>query len=357
MADSCQVSVILTTYNSEHCVRKTLDALLAQTMGDFELIILDDGSSDNTVNILKTYTDPRIRLVINEHNIGVSATRNKGMKMARGKYVCPSDHDDISVPDKLKVQVNYLDAHPSVVLLSTQVEFFLRGKEYPHHQYDSPPPHLLHWMLYLRSPIVHSSICFRRSFWQEHNLRYNPEIKYADDYELYHLFADIGPIHMLPQKLVTKYEDGENASFSKKMEMDQSLHQLYMERYQYLFDHPVDEQEIAHIQTICNEGDVAQDLGELMQLGQFIMLFTEQFCARYALSSPHGMDVRLAASDEWWRAVAHYAKVNRKPSVLLIYNRIQFFKACPRTMKSWVREYIAAIIGAAWLERVRRMRV
>ena len=355
MEDSCRVSVILTTFNSEHCIRQTLDSILAQAMVDFELIILDDGSSDNTVNILKTYPDPRIRLIFNEQNMGVSATRNRGMATARGKYICPSDHDDVWTPDKLQVQVDYLEAHPAVTLLTSQVEFFLRGEEYPHHQYDSPAPHILHWMLYLRSPIVHSSICFRRSLWQQYNLQYNGEIKYADDYELYYLFADIGPIHMLDQKLVIKYEDGENASFSRKTEMDQSLRRLYIERYQHLFDGPVSEQEIQRIQNICNEGQVAKDPIELIQLGEFIELFTKKISERYALSNSHTAELRLAASDEWWRAIAHYAKANRKPSALLIYKKIPFFKFCPRAMKSWVRETIAATLGTVWLERVRRI--
>ena len=354
MKNNYKVSVILTTYNSEHCIATTLDSLLNQTMVDFELIILDDGSTDNTVALLQSYCDPRIRLVVNEQNIGVSATRNKGLSLARGKYISPCDHDDISLPDKLQKQVDYLDVNPDAVMVSTQVKIFVRGQEYPHHQYDSPAPHLLHWMLYLRSPIVHSSICFRRSTFVENSLNYNPEIKYADDYELYHRFADLGQIVMLPQELVIKHEDGLNASFSHQEEMDKNLHKLFIAQYQHLFGCEIANDDIERIQRICNAGKVAQSESELIKLGEFLESLSQAFCEKYTLDMSQIKDIKKITSEEWWRAISHYAKSERRPRALSLYKQIPFFRTCRIPIKSRMRESVAASIGPALLERIKR---
>lgn len=340
-----RASVILTTYNSEHCVSGTLDSLLAQTMSNFELIVVDDSSSDNTVSILESFTDPRIRLIINEQNIGVSASRNKGVALAEGEYIFPSDHDDLSAPNRFSDQINYLERNPSVLLVASQVDFYLRGERYANHRYECFPPHVLHWMLYLRSPIVHSSICFRRDSWVRHKLQYNPAIKYADDYELYHRFADLGEIHMIPNILVTKYESGDNASFSKEKEMKESLRLLFSEKYEGLLGNTVDITEVDLVTRVCNEGKVAKNQEELVRVGEFIERFTQKLCDRRYTSDNARNDLNRAGCSEWWRVVAHYAKANAKPRALSNYNKRPFYSRYPRSLTSRVREYMIALLG------------
>ena len=123
-----KVSAIMPAYNAEQFIRSAVDSILAQTYEDFELIILNDGSTDNTQSIIEAYSDPRIRL-INKENSGVASTLNLGLEEARGKFIWRHDADDISLPRKLEKEMVFLDAHPEFVLCATQVAFMSeRGK-------------------------------------------------------------------------------------------------------------------------------------------------------------------------------------------------------------------------------------
>ena len=123
-----KVSVVMPAYNAERFIRPAVDSILAQTFEDFELIILNDGSTDSTQSIVVSYTDPRIRL-INKENSGVASTLNLGLKEARGEYIWRHDADDISLPQKLEKEIAFLRAHPEFVLCATQVAFMSeRGK-------------------------------------------------------------------------------------------------------------------------------------------------------------------------------------------------------------------------------------
>jgi len=128
MDSSPRVSVIMPAYNAAAFVRAAVDSILAQTFVDFELIILNDGSTDDTQDIIERYDDNRIRL-INKSNSGVAATLNLGLTEAQGEFIWRHDADDISLPEKLARQVTFLDSHPEFVLCATQIAFMTeRGK-------------------------------------------------------------------------------------------------------------------------------------------------------------------------------------------------------------------------------------
>ena len=93
------VSVVLPVYNCPHYVGGAIESVLAQTFPDFELIVIDDGSQDETPTVLRRYTDPRIRLVTQE-NRGLAATLNRGIELARGRYIARQDQDDIALPER-----------------------------------------------------------------------------------------------------------------------------------------------------------------------------------------------------------------------------------------------------------------
>lgn len=112
------ISVVMTVYNGEKYLRAAIESILDQTFKDFEFIIVDDGSTDRSLAIIKSYKDARIR-VISHKNMGVSASCNKAMKIARGVYIARQDADDISLPDRFQKQVDYLRRHSEVGLLGT----------------------------------------------------------------------------------------------------------------------------------------------------------------------------------------------------------------------------------------------
>lgn len=111
-----KISVIMPAYNAERYIREAIDSILRQTWSDFELIIIDDGSTDSTAAIIAEYTDNRIRFCPNAQNMGVAATLNRGLELACGAYIARMDADDISLPERFAKQAAYLDAHPDVTV-------------------------------------------------------------------------------------------------------------------------------------------------------------------------------------------------------------------------------------------------
>ncbi len=108
-----KISVLIPLYNSAAFIRETIDSVLAQTFSDFELLLMDDGSSDDTADIVRTYQDPRIRYERCPHDF--SGTFNRGVDIARGKYVALLDHDDMMVPRRLQMQYDFMESRPDIV--------------------------------------------------------------------------------------------------------------------------------------------------------------------------------------------------------------------------------------------------
>lgn len=122
------VTVLMPVYNAARFLRQAIDSILQQQFTDFELVIINDGSTDDSEKIILSYTDPRIRYH-KQQNAGVAATLNKGIGLAKGNYIWRHDADDISLPHKLGTAVAYLKQHPDVALCACQVAFMTeRGK-------------------------------------------------------------------------------------------------------------------------------------------------------------------------------------------------------------------------------------
>jgi glycosyltransferase involved in cell wall biosynthesis len=124
MSTSPLVTVTVAVYNSAHVVAETIESVLAQTYRNIELIIVDDASKDGSAEVIQRYTDPRIVFVRNEVNQRLAAGRNEGLRRAKGEYVAWIDHDDVWMPEKLALQVAYMERHPQCVVVATDFSAF-----------------------------------------------------------------------------------------------------------------------------------------------------------------------------------------------------------------------------------------
>ena len=114
-----KVTVLMSVYNGEKHLREAIDSILNQTFGDFEFLIINDGSTDRTADILQSYQDSRIKIIHNEKNIGLTKSLNKGLKLAKGEYLARMDADDISYPNRLEVQYEYMEKNPNVGIVGS----------------------------------------------------------------------------------------------------------------------------------------------------------------------------------------------------------------------------------------------
>ncbi|MFS2152569.1 glycosyltransferase family 2 protein [Rhizobium sp. Rhizsp42] len=156
-----KVSIILPAYNGQALLNDAIQSVLSQTMDDFELIVLDDGSTDNTWELLQSLSEPRIR-AYHHDNMGLPATLNRGISLARGEYIARLDHDDLMMPLRLQAQVRYLDEHPSVALLGTAAQIYVGNSPTERHHRHPTSNKALRLCLLFDNPFVHASIMFRR---------------------------------------------------------------------------------------------------------------------------------------------------------------------------------------------------
>lgn len=176
------VSILMPVYKTADYLREAMDSMLNQTFTDFELIVLNDCSPDNADEILDTYTDSRIVRYKGEKNQGLANVLNVGMDMARGKYIARMDSDDISHPNRLQVQVDYLESHPDVDLCSAGMHLFGEKDEVWSRSADTEAVKVI---ALFYSPILHASSVWRKESFDKCGLRFRQEMVPSEDYDMW----------------------------------------------------------------------------------------------------------------------------------------------------------------------------
>jgi glycosyltransferase involved in cell wall biosynthesis len=176
------VSILMPVYNAEPYLSEAIQSMLNQTYADFELIILDDCSTDRSAEVVQTFSDARIVYHRNEVNSGLANNLNTGLKLATGKYIARMDGDDISLPHRLQTQVDFLESHPDIDLCSCAMQMF--GADNQLWIRDRDPEQVKITMMFY-SAVLHASSVFRRDVFEKNNLYYKQETFPAEDYDLW----------------------------------------------------------------------------------------------------------------------------------------------------------------------------
>ncbi len=212
-----KVTVILSVFNCQRWVKSAVRSILTQTFTDFELICVNDGSTDGSLQILEQLAkeDARVR-IITQPNGGVAVAGNSGLQHARGKYIARLDSDDIALPDRLQKQVAFMDAHPEVVLLGTAYELIDDADRLltTHHQ-PTTDRELQALCLSGLIPIAHTSCMYRR----EDAARvgnYDTYFQSAEDLDLYLRLGEVGKMACLPEVLARYRQHSSSLSESKQ---------------------------------------------------------------------------------------------------------------------------------------------
>lgn len=181
-----QITVLMSVYNGEKYVVDAVESVLSQTFNDFEFLIFEDCSKDNSLSILREYAkkDSRINLIANETNQGLTANLIQGMNIAKGTYLARMDADDICLPERFEEQVAYLNKHQDISLLGSSVIFFDdSGYEFIGYQplaHDQIKVELL-----LGYTMMHPSVMMRLGDFRKHNLNYDITFRYSQDFDLW----------------------------------------------------------------------------------------------------------------------------------------------------------------------------
>lgn len=199
---SIPLSVVMPCYNSESYITRAIESVLNQTFKEFELIIVDDGSIDGTRKEIKRSKDKRILYIYNSKNCGNYAARNQGMSFARGKYVCVMDADDLALPNRFSVQLQYLETHKRVAAVGALSEI-IDDRDRTIGFIDRPSkPSAIKVSLLKDNCLTHSTLMMRRHLIKKYGLFYNEWYKFSADYDLIVRLSNLFPVWNLRETLL-----------------------------------------------------------------------------------------------------------------------------------------------------------
>lgn len=216
-----EISVLMPVYNGGEYLFESVQSILNQTFSHFELIIINDGSTDNSFTIINgiANNDSRV-VVIQQKNMGIVAALNNGLAHAQGKYIVRMDSDDIAEPNRFQIQYDFMEKNPRVVAAGSYCRFFgdqsrLFKRPIAHKHCEA--------MLLLMNCLVHPSVILRTSVLRQNNLVYREAYKYAEDYKLFSELSTFGEVTNIPQVLL-KYRTHSNQTTVQKKKIQEDVH-------------------------------------------------------------------------------------------------------------------------------------
>lgn len=298
------VSVVIPAYNGTAFIGETLASLAAQTLTDWEAIVVDDRSTDATRDLVRGWSDRRVRLVEQSENGGPVRARNRGVAAARGRYIAGLDQDDLCRPERLALQVAYLEAHPDVVLVGAQAEQLRDGRVSPMHYAALTTPDLIAWLSWIENPIVWSTVMLRGETARALDPFTRPEAVYAEDFDLYHRIAPHGRIARIDRPLLVYRQHAGGVSKRFVDTMQRAATQVLAERHAALLG-DVEAAELARLLVIHNMGGApVPDRASLLRLGRGIATLQHAFLER---ERPDRESARLIR----WETARRWARIGR----------------------------------------------
>lgn len=200
-----EISVILPVYNAQLFLKEAIDSVLQQSFSNFELIIINDGSTDKSHEIIIGYKDERI-IYREQKNSGLAATLNNAIHLARAEYIARMDNDDVSLPDRFEKQLKFMKEHPQTGLLGTATEIIDENGKTTSRFMQHPCGNVaLKLALMFNNPFVHASVMFKKSVFVKAG-EYSVDQNYFEDYNLWSRMARVSNIANLSQRLL-KYRE------------------------------------------------------------------------------------------------------------------------------------------------------
>lgn len=208
----CIVSVVLMTYNSEAFLTETLNSIFSQTLKDIEVIVMDDNSTDNTLKLLASYSDPRLHYFVCQHRRIYNL--NWGMSLAKGKYIARMDHDDIMLPERLERQYYFMEEHPEIAVCGSWMQTF--GKEELLIRCIETNAEISAAMVMI-NPMANPTTFIRKDVLHKNRIVYREGFSFAEDYQMWAEIILVGRFANL-QEVLLKYRGSDGQTTNKKID-------------------------------------------------------------------------------------------------------------------------------------------
>lgn len=250
------VTVVMPVFNSEAYLAEAIECVLSQTYNQLELLIINDGSSDASEDIIETYTqrDKRIVYINLDENKGVAYCRNIGLKFANGKYLCWMDSDDSCHHERIEKQVRFLEKNPIIGAVGTQIQRFMKTKVLEATSLNNDPDYIKASLIFRPASVPNATVMLRMDLVREHQLWYNNMLKISEDYDFVSRCSHHFSFSILPEALYN-YRVAENSitqtfktGASKKYNYTKLVFQTQLNKVGI---HPTESELLIH-DMVCN---------------------------------------------------------------------------------------------------------
>lgn len=244
------VSVLMAVYNGQRYVRQAIDGILAQTFLEFEFVIVDDGSTDSTPRILDEYADLRIVRLKHEGNRGLIAALNTGLAAARGEFVARQDADDISAPERLQTQVEFLRSRSDVAVVGSDSIFESEETGSRTMRAVETNPLRIAWILLFYCPLTHSSIMFRREVIRKLG-GYGEDDVFAEDFALWARVTRSSKVASTGRAHIIRRRPPESITQVHGSEMSRAARRISLQNLQWTAGASVSAEQLDALQAVC----------------------------------------------------------------------------------------------------------
>ncbi|MCX5998702.1 MAG: glycosyltransferase [Chloroflexi bacterium] len=296
-SDSPEVTVLMSVYNGGKYLEEAIKSILSQTLRDFEFVIINDGSTDGTAEVLARYagTDCRLR-VYHQENQGVSAARNRGFCLARGQYIAIMDADDVSLPARLAREVQFMEAHPDVGVVGTRVEC-MDGNGRRLNEWHYPmAPNLIGWHMIFRCCLADPSVMMRRDIVAQ-LCPYDASMRVAADYDMWIRALPITRLANLPEVLLRHRLWPERLSARYRETQEETTVRIMHSAVTRLLGREISMEAVSSLRLAVS-GTAPSDPRQAEATATLI----QQICEAYlATASPSRSECRTIAHDAGWK--------------------------------------------------------
>lgn len=296
------ISILMPVHNGAAFLGEAIESMLAQTLGDFEFLIVDDASTDNSASIAQDFKDPRIRLIRSPSRLKLSGALNLGLDNASGRYVARMDADDISLPERLELQVKFLDAHPETGLCGSWIRTFGSSSKAV---LERPAEHeAIRAFTLLDTPFAHPTVMLRREWIEHHHLRFNGEYFPTEDFELWTRALSCFKGANLPQVLLLYRVHGKSLTGSDWSVMDDQAARIIRAQLAQLAISPTVEELRFHRQLSMGRLSMTRK-----HLDEAELWLNRLITANQATRTFDHAALEAVLGDVWFRTCMHTARL------------------------------------------------
>jgi hypothetical protein len=296
------VSVLLPAYNAQHFIRESVNSVLAQTFTNFELIVVNDGSDDSTSEILTSIREPRLRIIDNQQNLGIVGALNRGIAAARGRYIARIDADDFCLPTRLDRQKRFLDSHPNILLVGSEMFNLQDGRLIHDPRRGEPDPLIIRWLFNVENPVGHPSVMFRAEVVSRLGCYMRKEFEFCEDFDFSHRVLLIGDIATMPEQLGIYRRHPQSLTHTRKQQIFDRVTAVLQVYYEDIFGKEA--KTAAPLVALHFMGaSPVRDADTLAYLGSLLDRLMRRFLATHQLTPQQERRVVAHAAGLWWRTV------------------------------------------------------